>query len=198
VDRLREAPRTPGPRAESIAVIAAVDPACAWGSVLPWPQLRDPAARPARRVGATAILADGELAVWVEPRGKRIATGALPAETIELALTVGLPRIAARSRRRELLVESIDGVAAPESPLARALLAAGARVDYRGLVIRAPVPGVAPLGAPATAGAPPNRAGAPALAGALAQRAGADIGEADGDDEADPDEEDEVDVDPDA
>ncbi len=85
------------------------------------------AARPARRVGATAILVDGELAVWVEPRGKRLATGALPPEAIELALAVGLPRIAAKTRRRELLIEVIDGAAAPESPLARALIAAGAR-----------------------------------------------------------------------
>jgi ATP-dependent Lhr-like helicase len=158
VDRLREAPRG-GQRAEVVAVIAAVDPACAWGSVLPWPELRDPAARPARRVGATAILVDGELAVWAEPRGKRLATGALPPEAIELALAVGLPRIAAKARRRELLVEAIDGVAAPESPLARALIAAGARTDYRGLVIRAPVPGLGPPSAPAAAPSPAADAG---------------------------------------
>ncbi|HSK04727.1 MAG TPA: hypothetical protein VK932_25930, partial [Kofleriaceae bacterium] len=139
VDRLREAPRGAAPRVD---VIAAVDPACAWGGALPWPGLRDPAARPARRVGATAILVDGELAVWVEPRGKRLATGALPPEAIELVLAVGLPRIAGKARRRELLVEAIDGVPASESPLARALLAAGGHIDYRGLVIRAPVPGV--------------------------------------------------------
>jgi ATP-dependent Lhr-like helicase len=190
VDRLREAPRGPAQRAEAIAVISAVDPACAWGSVLPWPQLRDPAARPARRVGATAILADGELAVWVEPRGKRIATGGLPAETIELALTVGLPRIAARSRRRELLVEAIDGVAAPESPLARALIAAGARVDYRGLVIRAPVPGVAPLAPPAV-----PLPTAPILGRAAASGAGDDASE---EDEAEDADEADDDVDPDA
>ncbi|MBA2545095.1 MAG: hypothetical protein H0V17_35960, partial [Deltaproteobacteria bacterium] len=108
----------------------------AWGSALPWPQLRDASAHPARRSGASAILVDGALAVWVEPKGKRLATGSLPAETIELALTVGLPRVAARARRRELLVETIDGIAAAESSLARGLLAAGARVDYRGLVVR--------------------------------------------------------------
>jgi ATP-dependent Lhr-like helicase len=161
VDRLREAPGGQVRRAEVVVVIAAVDPACAWGSVLPWPELRDPAARPARRVGATAILVDGELAVWAEPRGKRLATGALPAETIELALAVGLPRIAARTRRRELLVEAIDGVPAPESPLARALIAAGARADYRGLVIRAPAPGIVPVPGVAPDPAVPARSGAP-------------------------------------
>ncbi len=134
IDRLRETPRG---EAQRVDVLPAVDPACAWGSALPWPPLRDPNARPARRVGATAILVDGELAVWLEPKAKRIVTGDLPAESIELALAVGLPRVAARARRRELLIELIDGVPAGESPLARVLLANAARADYRGLVVRA-------------------------------------------------------------
>jgi uncharacterized protein (DUF1800 family) len=79
---------------------------------------------------------DGGLAIWAEPKGKRLSTGKLPIETIELALAVGLPRIAATAKRREILVESIDGVADGESSLARGLLAAGARIDYRGLVVR--------------------------------------------------------------
>jgi ATP-dependent helicase Lhr and Lhr-like helicase len=168
IDRLREAPRgqaraepiDSGPQrskdqnhlaaraplwgAQRVDVLPATDPACAWGSALPWPALRDPAARPARRVGATAILVDGELAVWLEPKARRIATGDLPTETIELALAVGLSRVAARARRRELLIEGIDGVPAAESPLARVLLAGSARADYRGLVVRAQAPSVAP------------------------------------------------------
>ena len=136
IDRLREAPRG---QAQRVDVLAAVDPACVWGSALPWPQLRDPDARPARRVGATAVLVDGALALWLEPKGKRIATTDLPAEMIDLAFAVGLPRVAVRQRRRELLVETIDGEAATASPWARGLLAAGARIDYRGLVVRGTV-----------------------------------------------------------
>ncbi|HEX4452793.1 MAG TPA: hypothetical protein VH143_18085, partial [Kofleriaceae bacterium] len=80
---------------------------------------------------------DGALALWVEPKGKRIATAVeLSPESIELALSIGLPVLAAKQRRRELLVELIDGQPAGASPLARSLLANGARVDYRGLVIR--------------------------------------------------------------
>ena len=156
IDRLREAPRG---QAQRVEVLPAVDPACAWGSALPWPPLRDPSARPARRVGATAILVDGELAVWLEPKAKRIVTGDLPAESIELALAVGLPRVAARARRRELLIELIDGVPAGESPLARVLLANSARADYRGLVVRAPAPTVQLT--PATAPAPASAVSAP-------------------------------------
>jgi ATP-dependent Lhr-like helicase len=141
IDRLREAPRGQAPRVDLLAV---VDPACAWGSALAWPELRDPAARPARRVGATVIQVDGELAVFVEPKARKIATAALPPETIELALTVGLPQLAAKARRRELLLESIDGEPAATSALARPLLAAGARIDYRGLVVRAATSQLAP------------------------------------------------------
>ncbi|HLL20580.1 MAG TPA: DEAD/DEAH box helicase, partial [Kofleriaceae bacterium] len=140
IDRLRETPRS---QAARIDVLAAVDPACAWGSALPWPQLRDPNARPTRRVGATVILVDGELAAYLEPRAKKIATGQLSTENLELALSVGLPRVATKTRRRELLIESIDGAAAQDSPFARVLLANGARIDYRGLVLRAAIPGVA-------------------------------------------------------
>jgi len=166
IDRLRESPRG---EAQRVEVLPAVDPACAWGSALPWPPLRDPTARPARRVGATAILVDGELAVWLEPKAKRIATGELPAESIELALAVGLPRVAARARRRELLIELIDGVAAGESPLARVLLANSARADYRGLVVRAQPSVVQPpmvaATAPAIAVVPPSARSPTSLAG---------------------------------
>ena len=141
IDRLREAPRGQAPRVD---VLAATDPANAWGSALPWPELRDPSARPARRVGATAILVDGALAVWLEPKAKRFTTAPLPDEIIELALAIGLPRLAAKARRRELLIETVDGVPAGESPFARSLLAAGARIDYRGLVIRGAITATAP------------------------------------------------------
>jgi hypothetical protein len=116
-----------------VLVIAAVDPALAYGGVLPWPELRDPEVRPARRTGAACVLVDGALALWVEPKGKRIATAALADDAIELALRVGLPVLAARGKRRELLVETIDGQPAGSSPWARAL---PARLDYRGLVVR--------------------------------------------------------------
>ena len=92
--------------------------------------------RPARRAGAFVVLVDGALALFVEPKGKRIATGDLPPELIELALSVGAPQIAAKQRRRELLIETIDGEPAGTSPWAKPLLANGGRIDYRGLVVR--------------------------------------------------------------
>ncbi|MFT3699828.1 MAG: helicase-related protein [Kofleriaceae bacterium] len=141
IDRLREQPRGSAPRVD---VLAAVDPANAWGSALPWPQLADPDAKPARRVGGTVVLVDGALVLWIEPKAKRIATvQGVPPETVELALSVGLPPLAFKQRRRELTLEMIDGQPAQQSPWAKALLAAGARIDYRGLLIRGSQP-VAP------------------------------------------------------
>ncbi|MCX5745071.1 MAG: hypothetical protein NT062_21500, partial [Proteobacteria bacterium] len=142
IDRLREPARGEAPH---VTVLAALDPACAWGSVLPWPALRDPGARPTRRVGASAILVDGALAVWVEPKAKRLATAVgLPIATIELALAVGLPQLVVKGKRRELLVETIDDLAASASPLAPTLVRIGAWVDYRGLVLHAVRPSLSP------------------------------------------------------
>ncbi len=135
VDRLREPPRGRAPRVDVLAVL---DPACAWGSVLPWPGLRDPEARPARRVGGHVVQVGGALALWLEPRTHRVATVAgTPDDAIELALVVGLPTLAARQRRRELLVETIDGEPAARSRWSGALTGAGARAEYRGLVVSA-------------------------------------------------------------
>jgi ATP-dependent Lhr-like helicase len=135
VDRLREPPRGQAPRVD---LLSAVDPACAWGSALPWPALRDPDARPARRVGATVVQVDGVLALWIEANAKRIATAADASdETIERALAVGLPQLAARRRRRELLIETIDGTSASQSRWQRAI---AGRVDYRGVIVTQPAP----------------------------------------------------------
>ncbi|HET9989554.1 MAG TPA: hypothetical protein VFQ65_13575, partial [Kofleriaceae bacterium] len=55
-------------------------------------------------------------------------------------LAVGAPQLAQKQRRRELLIETINGQPAAQSPWAKGLLAAGARIDYRGLVVRGMVP----------------------------------------------------------
>ena len=145
IDRLRDAPRA----APRVDVLAALDPACAWGNVLEWPALRDASLRPARRVGASVVLVDGALALWAEPRARRIATAELlSTEHVELALTVGLPALAARSRRRELLIEVIDGTPAAQSTWQPALTRSGARVDYRGIVVLAQPGQIAQPGAP--------------------------------------------------
>jgi hypothetical protein len=77
-------------------------------------------------------------------------------------LTVGLPRAARGQRRRELLVETIDGVAAGSSRWRPALAAAGARDDYRGLVVRGSTSTAAPPTEPDPADDPDDGDDAPA------------------------------------
>jgi ATP-dependent Lhr-like helicase len=139
IDRLREPPRGQAPRVD---LLATTDPACAWGSVLPWPVLRDPDARPARRVGATVVQIDGAVALWIEAGGRRISTAAgLSDDRIGLALRVGLPALAARTRRGELRIEVIDG-SPPEQSTWQGVIPG--RRDYRGLIVSQLAGGASP------------------------------------------------------
>ena len=84
------------------------------------------------------IAAGGQRVAGVESRGKNVVTASGVAEDlIEHGLVDGLAMLAAATRRRELPLETIDGVRASESRWAQALLAAGARIDYRGMVVTA-------------------------------------------------------------
>ena len=117
-------------------MLAATDPANPWGATLPWPQTASEVARPARRVGTLVVLVDGVCVLHVDPRGKKLITFAgIPDDALARALAEGLPRLAATVRRRTLLLETIDGQPALQSPHTPRLESAGARRDYRGLVI---------------------------------------------------------------
>jgi ATP-dependent Lhr-like helicase len=138
IDALRATPGREAARGVTVDVLAAVDPASVWGAAVPWPQLADEAARPARRVGANVIQADGQLVAFIEARGRSIVTAVGVADDVmEHGLVEGLARLAANTRRRELPIETIDGARATDSRWAPALAAAGARADYRGLVVLA-------------------------------------------------------------
>ncbi|MGH3287946.1 MAG: Lhr family helicase, partial [Streptosporangiaceae bacterium] len=72
VDRMRAmADAKDGP----IVVLAAADPANAYGSALPWPARPDETPgghRPGRKAGALVVLADGHLVLYVERGGKTL------------------------------------------------------------------------------------------------------------------------------
>jgi ATP-dependent Lhr-like helicase len=170
IDRLR-AERD---AAAEVVVLAAVDPANPWGSVLPWPQTTSPDARPSRRVGATLVMVGGRPALFVEARGKRIVSFAAVAEdAMDKALGDGLRRVARVARRRQLAVETIDGGRAQDSPLAARILAGGGRADYRGLVVDADAPPAGRLAVPVR----------PAVAAAEAPDEAPDDGDEDTDDD---------------
>jgi ATP-dependent helicase Lhr and Lhr-like helicase len=119
-------------------VLAAADPANAYGAALPWPARPDETPgghRPGRKAGALVILAGGQLVLYVERGGKTLLSwtgdpGLLGPAAAALA---GAVRDGALGR---LTVERADGGGVYDSPLARALEEAGFRPTPRGLRLR--------------------------------------------------------------
>ena len=128
IDRLRtdEEP-------EGATVLAAADPANAYGAALPWPESRADG-RPSRVAGAYVILAGGNPVVFLERGGKRALTFADDQEALRIAAGA-VSAIAADNRR--LRLEQVDGEAAAESPLGNAMADLGFVPSFKGgLVLR--------------------------------------------------------------
>ena len=78
VDRLRAAAntldRSGGDAPPQAVVLAAADPANAYGAALPWPEPPDGAGhKPGRKAGSLVVLVDGELTLYMERGGKILA-----------------------------------------------------------------------------------------------------------------------------
>lgn len=143
VDRLRAAStardRTePGadPRA---LVLAAADPANAYGAALPWPEPPAGAGhKPGRKAGALVVLVDGELTLYMERGGKTLL--AWPADPDAPSLRAAAEALAAAARAGALgtvTVERTNGASSLTSPLGRTLESAGFLATPRGLRLRA-------------------------------------------------------------
>jgi ATP-dependent Lhr-like helicase len=108
-----------------VRILAATDPANPYGALLPWPGRPDDAGRTAQRVaGARVVLHDGRLLGWLA-RGDQHLVTFLPREEPDAshareALVSAIASLADR-RRRTMMIATIDGAPAPESPLAEAL-----------------------------------------------------------------------------
>ncbi|UUU39656.1 ATP-dependent helicase [Streptomyces sp. NBC_00162] len=135
VDRLRAAERTPPPLAA--VVLAAADPANAYGAALPWPEPPAGAThKPGRKAGSLVVLVDGELTLYLERGGKTLL--AWP-DSGDPRLTAAVEALAAASRTGTLpalTVERINAAASLTSPLGPALEAAGFHATPRGLRLR--------------------------------------------------------------
>ncbi len=129
VDRLR-ADRAPEPDAAPV-VLAATDPAQAYGAALAWPESPG---RPARTVGAHVVLADGVPLVVLERGGRSLATFEGTESTDAwIDAVIGLVK---DGRLRKLEIAKVDGVAVRETPWAARLEAAGFTSGYKGMLYR--------------------------------------------------------------
>lgn len=136
VDRLRA--QTSDRRERSPAVVlAATDPANAYGAALSWPERAGADGhRPGRKAGALVVLVDGQLAVYVERGGRTLLSFTDDAAVIQPAVDA-LALAVRAGQLGKLQVERADGASVLSSPLGVALEAAGFHATPRGLRLRA-------------------------------------------------------------
>ncbi|MGW5974653.1 ATP-dependent helicase [Streptomyces sp. NPDC055186] len=124
-------------------VLAAADPANAYGAALGWPEPPTGAGhKPGRKAGSLVVLVDGELTLYVERGGKTVL--AWPADpggepAADPRLPAAAEALAAAARAGSLgtvTVERLNGAPALTSPLGALLEAAGFVATPRGLRLR--------------------------------------------------------------
>jgi ATP-dependent Lhr-like helicase len=163
IDRLRAGARVVGAETDPSTpalVLAATDPANAYGAAVPWPDrgsLRGDdqgehaghegddssvgASRrghqPARKAGALVVLVDGELVLYVERGGKTLLSWTDEPQPLQSAADA-LALAVREGALGRLTVEKADGdaVLGSDHPLAGALSRAGFRATPRGLRLR--------------------------------------------------------------
>jgi ATP-dependent Lhr-like helicase len=135
-------PWATGPPASArpkVIVLSAADPANAYGAALPWPERPGEIPgghRPGRKAGALVVLSEGELVLYVERGGKTLLSWTSEPGLLEPASAALASAVKAGALGR-LTVERADGAGVYDSPLARALEAAGFRPTPKGLRLRA-------------------------------------------------------------
>jgi ATP-dependent helicase Lhr and Lhr-like helicase len=130
---------TRGAQSRRVMVLAATDPANAYGAALPWPDRPGETSgghRPGRKAGALVVLTEGELVLYVERGGKTLLSWTSDPALLEPASAALAEAVRAGALGR-LTVERADGAEVYDSPLAQALEAAGFRPTPRGLRLRA-------------------------------------------------------------
>jgi ATP-dependent Lhr-like helicase len=140
---LKDAPEEP-----EVVVVSATDPANPYGTILKWPDAAtsEGGRGPTRTVGSLAILVNGSLAAYIS-RGARqmlvfLSEDEPARSTVARALAGRLAQLSrSEPNRLALLIGEINGVPAPEHPLAPYLVEAGFSPSAMGLQMRHPVVG---------------------------------------------------------
>jgi len=137
VDQIRRSPAG-GERTGSASgpiVLAATDPANPYGAALAWPATTE-AHRPGRKAGATIVLDDHGLALFVERGGRSLLTWSDAESTLATAAAKALARDVRAGRRPPLHVQRVDGADIHSSAWRHHLQEAGFLLTPRGLRLR--------------------------------------------------------------
>ncbi|MFD4834129.1 ATP-dependent helicase [Streptomyces uncialis] len=125
-------------------VLAAADPANAYGAALPWPEPPTGAGhKPGRKAGSLVVLVDGELTLYMERGGKTLLAWPThpdtPADRHDARLVTAAEALATAARAGSLgtvTVERVNGTAALTSSVGAVLEAAGFHATPKGLRLR--------------------------------------------------------------
>ncbi|AWN29860.1 DEAD/DEAH box helicase [Streptomyces sp. NEAU-S7GS2] len=125
-------------------VLAAADPANAYGAALPWPEPPEGSThKPGRKAGSLVVLVDGELTLYMERGGKTLLLWPLGHEPDRAAMdprlqlaVEALTDAARAGALGTITTERINGTAALTSPFAAILETAGFHPTPRGLRLR--------------------------------------------------------------
>jgi ATP-dependent Lhr-like helicase len=133
----------PSPASRAV-VIAAADPANAYGAALAWPEPPTGAGhKPGRKAGSLVVLVDGELALYMERGGKTLLAWPSAPEgdpTDDPRLQAAAEALATAARAGSLgtvTVERVNGASALTSSIGSLLEGAGFIATPRGLRLRA-------------------------------------------------------------
>ena len=124
------------PDEAEVVLLAATDPANPYGTILAWPagsEAADAGRGPTRSVGALVVLVNGALSAYIS-RGARQLQVFLPED--EPARSTTARALARRLAGLGLLIGEINGVQAPEHPLAPFLVEAGFSPSAMGFHVR--------------------------------------------------------------
>ncbi|MFC8131490.1 ATP-dependent helicase [Streptomyces sp. NPDC057302] len=137
---------SPRPSDTQALVLAAADPANAYGAALPWPDPpTDAGHKPGRKAGSLVVLVDGDLTLYMERGGKTLLAWPATQEddtpaTEDVRLHAAAEALAGAARAGSLgtvTVERINGGSSLTSPFAPLLEGAGFHATPRGLRLRA-------------------------------------------------------------
>ncbi|QGH69861.1 hypothetical protein GCE65_10355 [Pseudactinotalea sp. HY158] len=136
VERLRAA-AAPAPGPPSGLVLAATDPAQAYGAALAWPEACGPGGhRPGRKIGACVALVAGRLVFYLERGGRSLLTFTTEPGVLAIAADALAEAIRA-GRLGRITLTTIDGAAALTGAAATAALRGAGFVPHpRGLRLR--------------------------------------------------------------
>ncbi|MFB8009440.1 ATP-dependent helicase [Nocardia sp. NPDC056000] len=122
---------------ETALVLAACDPANAYGAALPWPKSAVEGAghRPGRKAGALVVLVNGELALYLERGGKTLLTFTEDA-ALRAAGAEALAGLVRERRVDSLVIDRVDGESVHGNTFAEFLTQAGFAATPKGFRLR--------------------------------------------------------------